>query len=120
MNDKDTQELWELCGFVLRGGAYTGRKLWAAPDEIDAFDRACAHTDNNGYARMPHEDTYYSLPELTLDNYWKYVIPTLQKEYRNWRSLLHDWVDSLAGSHEGDVPLLFAQTYDIMKEKRKE
>ncbi len=111
MTDKKIKELWGLCGF--KRVDYQIRVYDSAPDTsrlVTVYHR-WKYLDGEG-------DTF--LPELTLDNYWKYVIPTLQKEYQDWRSLLHDWVDSLDGSHEKDVVLLFAQTYGIIKEKRKE
>ena len=120
MTKQEKEELCKLCGFVQRGGAYTGQALWIAPDEVKEFDEACSVTEKSGYARMPHKDTYYRLPPITLDNYWKYVIPTLQKKYPHWRYLLHDWINDLVGSHEKDTVLLFAQTYGIIKEKGRE
>ena len=93
------KELLEWCGFTLR-----------CPPEKDAYKR--------GIWNYP--DGMIGDVDLALNNLWKYAIPQLCKEYRSWRSLLHDWVDQCTGDYEKDTLLLFAQTYDIIKEKRGE
>ena len=86
---------WEQCGFTILGGHWWSGYKW---DEEKYYVEKCS-------------------PPIDLNNLWKYAIPQLCKEYRNWHSLLHDWVDQCTGDYEKDTLLLFAQTYDAMKEK---
>jgi len=38
---------------------------------------------------------------------FKYAVPKLKVKYRNWKSVLHDWVDELTGDYEKDAIALF-------------
>ena len=55
-------------------------------------------------------------PPVDLNNLWEYVIPQLCKEYRNWRSVLHDWIDQCTGDYGKDTLALFWAIYEVMKE----
>ena len=85
------KEFWERCGLVwgIGGG-------W--------FDSTRKYLGDNLY--------------IDLNNLFKYAIPVLKREYHNWKSVLHDWVDSLTGDYEKDSLLLFAQTYGRIKGKQ--
>ena len=49
----------------------------------------------------------YVSPPLDLNNLFKHAVPKLKAEYRNWKSVLHDWVDELTGDCEKDALSLF-------------
>ncbi len=40
---------------------------------------------------------------LDFNNLFKYAVPRLKQEYRNWKSVLHDWIDKLTGDPEKDT-----------------
>ena len=84
--ESEVKEFWEGYGFtrnkqnIGRGSEY----LWNYPD-----------------AQLG------TLPSLDLNNLSRYAIPQLIKEYHNWKSVLHDWVDGLTGDYEKDTLSLY-------------
>ena len=85
--------------------------------------------DNEGWWYEPnvehgiierHWGDYRNFPILDLYFYFKYVIPQLSREYRNWKSVLHDWVDQCTGDYEKDTLLLSAQTIELIKGEKIE
>ncbi len=89
------QELWEWCGFKIRGET-EGEKLWYAPDGI-VFNCGA--------------------PPLDLNNLFKYAIPKLKSEFPNWKSVLLDWLNCLTGDYEKDVPTLFWLIWGVIHGK---
>lgn len=56
----------------------------------------------------PHLGHFHTdLPPIDLNNLSRYAIPKLIKEYHNWKSVLHDWVDGLTGDYEKDALSLY-------------
>ena len=94
------KEFWEWCGFTYRHA-----------EIVDAS--ACKIFITSSY----FNGIETQIPDANLNNLFEYAIPQIAKEYHNWKSILHDWVESLTGDYEKDVLLLFAQLYDIIKEK---
>ncbi len=92
------------------------------PIEVKEFWEGCGlkHKDGGG------EDMYgwykdgilikQRLP-IDLNNLSRYAIPKLIEEYRNWKSVLHDWVDELTGDYEKDALALFRSLYPIITGK---
>jgi len=88
---EQTKEVWEWCG--LSEEYWDGEWFWVEPNEEGSF-------------RYKNRTTHDELP-IDLNNLWKYAIPQLCKEHRNWRSLLHDWVEELTGDYEKDALSLY-------------
>ena len=87
---KQIKEFWERCGFrwtVSKTGNYWVR------------------TDPSGTEGQMEVIIHY--PSIDLNNLFKYAVPKLQVEYRNWKSVLHNWVDELTGDYEKDTLSLF-------------
>ena len=90
------EEFYEGCGFYVQPDSrYEGWQNLYSPDGTHII------------TAKPIRPCHY--PKLDLNNLWKYAIPQLYKEYRNWCSLLYDWVDQCTGDYEKDTLLLFAQ-----------
>lgn len=68
MKDKDIKEFWELCGFKIREGISTTFNEQTKEPIIDSY--MCNFPDG-------HYDT---LPTHTLDNLFKYAVPTVHKK----------------------------------------
>jgi hypothetical protein len=73
------EEFWGWCGFVNRGHSYSGKELWVSPEDIEWFDKCIRNVDKRGYARMPEKDSYYALPQIDLNNLFKYAVPKIEK-----------------------------------------
>ena len=56
-----------------------------------------------------------ALPGINLNNLFEYAIPKLKAEYRNWKSILHDWIDGLTGDREKDALALFYAIWEAIK-----
>ncbi len=102
--DAEVKEFWEGCGF--------NQRSYRKP--------ACSHTPRCKYWLNPRGKWISSLPPIDLDNLSRYAIPKLIKEYRNWKSVLHDWVDELTGDYEKDALALFRSLYPIITGKEIE
>ncbi len=104
MND---QWFWEQCGFKQleagRGGYhYAATKKvwnWLLPNETER-----------------HKSIPF-LPPKDLSNLWEYAVPELKKRYRNWKSVLHDWVDGLTGDYKKDALSLYEIIYKVFEAK---
>ncbi len=94
------KEFWEECGFHFQDLSelkpqyrHEGNRRWVSPlGEIGG------------------------LPDLDLNNLFKYAVPKLKSEYRNWKSTLHDWIDKLTGDTEKDTVSLFRIIQEVIKE----
>jgi len=53
-------------------------------------------------------------PSLDLNNLFRYAIPVLKKEYRNWKSILLDWLNNLTGDYEKDTLALFQAINEVL------
>ena len=97
MNDKPTdsqiRELWEKCGFkydTTKTKGFVHDIGWRYPD---------------GHVCGGCHISY--LPPIDLNNLSRYAIPKFIKEYHNWKSVLHDWVEGLTGDYEKDTLSLY-------------
>ena len=95
--DVEGKEFWEGCGIKFKHVIGEGW-MWQNPD-------------NYGW--------FYGSPPIDLNNLSRYAIPKLIKEYRNWKSVLHDWVDELTGDYEKDALALFWALDPIITGKEK-
>jgi len=89
------RKFWEWCGFRKAGGGWTDI-VYKYPVEIDLPDPTSIF-----------DGKYAQLPPIDLNNLSRYAIPKLIKEYTNWESVLHKWVDGLTGDYEKDTFSLY-------------
>jgi len=88
------QEFAEWCGFKRlkpgRGGYHfrATKKVWnwLPPSESER------------HKSIPFLPDFNDLTTL-----FKHAVPQLKKEWRNWKSVLHDWVDGLTGDYDKDA-----------------
>ena len=116
---EQSKEFWGGCGFywvvkkeLMR--SYVGHLPASIVDTT-------GHWEYEGYVSKNFPGMFYyslSLPLIDLHNLWKYAIPQLCKEYRNWHSLLHDWVDQCTGDLEKDTLSLFWALYPILTREK--
>ena len=98
------QEFWEKWGLVYKD--YT-------PSEVsNSCEAMCIDRPPSGwYDQEGKLVSFKTEPKRDLNNLFKYAVPTLKKEFRNWKSVLHDWVDDLTGDYEKDALALFEILY---------
>lgn len=74
------------------------------------------HWDLRDHLLYPDGTRHLEYPSIDLNNLWKYAIPQLCKEYPNWRSILHDWVDQCTGDYKKDTLALFWALWEVKEE----
>ena len=102
-NEEKWQHVLEKCGFkaLTHAEKYPQISTNRPDDIVGWFDPDGTH--------------HYALPDITLDNLFKWVVPMLPKEWRNWKSVLHDWVEGLTGDREKDTIALLDAIYEAVK-----
>lgn len=102
----EIREFWEWCGFRWDGEDFPGKGFWLNP---------------NGFSYCwpnEHLTSFELLPHIAPNNLFKFAVPKLKTEFRNWKSVLHDWVDELTGNYEEDTLALFWTIYGVMKSQK--
>ncbi len=90
------KELWEWCGLKQKCSPQNDmfhRGIWTDAIEWRQFDT----------------------PEIDLNNLFKYAVPKLKQEYRNWKNVLRIWIDSSVGDCEKDALALFWAIWSLIE-----
>lgn len=85
---------------------------WCGFSRVDYVD-----TEPIRYGEYGNIQCLSEYPTLDLNNLFKYpVYGKLPLVYRNWKCLLHDWVDNLTGDIEKDTDALFKICQEVRSE----
>ena len=97
---EQTKRLMEWCGFRVKEHI-----LEESP--VDKVTVTCLTS--------PLGERLNGYPPVTLDFLFEFAVPKLKVEYRNWKSVLHDWVDDMTGETEKDAIALFWLISEVIK-----
>ena len=115
--DEQIKEFWEGCGFEHKPETQAKwQTLVEASNTVPDIWRDYA------VWIAPTGEEWLSLPNVRLDNLFKYAVTRLRADYRNWKSglmldLLHRWLDDWDKGEEDDPALaLFWAIYELLNQ----
>lgn len=97
--EEQVKRLWEWCGLVIKRQIIHSTQIGPEFEGTD-FER------NYTYNKDGRLVSAGVLP-VNLNNLFEYAIPRLQKEWHNWKPVLHDWIEGLTSNYDRATLALF-------------